>query len=130
VEKVYQTLVPQQVRVCASEWRRAHVASVQFPWLCMTRVFSTCVHMEHTPNPQGHPHGQVHEQTCESVRLLQFGDEVGDLIEHLLALAHETLGLVDRVNDRGVVASTEETGYGRVAQLGHVAEDVHGDLPG
>jgi len=86
--------------------------------------------MEHTPNPQGHPHGQVHEQTCESVRLLQFGDEVGDLIEHLLALAHETLGLVDRVNDRGVVASTEETGYGRVAQLGHVAEDVHGDLPG
>ena len=130
MEKVYQTLVSQQKRVCAAECRHAHVARVQFPELCMTRGFSTCVHMEHTRIPQGHPHQQKHERTCESVGLLQLGDEVGDLIEHLLALTHEALGLVDGVNDRGVVATTEQTGNRWVAELRHVTEDVHGDLSG
>jgi hypothetical protein len=34
------------------------------------------------------------------------------------------------VDDGGVIAAAEETGNGWIAQLGHVAEDVHGDLAG
>lgn len=56
--------------------------------------------------------------------------DLGDEIKGGLVLAHEALGLVDSVNDGGVVAAAEETGNGRVAELGHVPEDVHRDLAG
>lgn len=56
--------------------------------------------------------------------------DVGDLLEYLLAFAHETLDLFNGMNDRGVIAPTEKSCYRRVAEIGEVPKHVHSYLPG
>ena len=47
-------------------------------------------------------------------------DQLGDLVVDLLALLHQGADLLDRVDDRGVVAAAELPGDGRVAEVGEL----------
>lgn len=62
------------------------------------------------------------------LRVLDATDDVGDLVERGFVLAHEALGLVHGMNNGGVVTAAKETSNGWIAELGHVSEDIHGDL--
>src|SRR5450759_2743874 len=47
-----------------------------------------------------------------------------------MTLLHEAGDLLDRMNDGGVVPSSELPPDGRVTEVGQFAEHVHADLPG
>ena len=51
-------------------------------------------------------------------------DQFGDLVVDLLTFLHHPLHLVDRVDDGGVVASTELACDRRMGEVGEVADDV------
>src|SRR4051812_14714809 len=70
-------------------------------------------------------HGQA-----MSAALADLVEQLRDLVVDLAALAHEGLDLLDRVDDRGVITTTELTCDGRIGQVGQIPEDVHGDLAG
>src|ERR1700722_476101 len=56
--------------------------------------------------------------------------ELGDLLVDLAPLLHLPGDLVDCVDHRGVVAIAEHPGDGRIAVVGQVPDQVHGDLAG
>src|SRR5262245_39800229 len=56
--------------------------------------------------------------------------QVVDLVVDLLALCHESLDLLDRMDHGGVVPAAEEAGDRGVAEIGLLAEDVHRHLAG
>src|SRR5689334_9106523 len=55
-------------------------------------------------------------------------DEVRDLVVYEPPFLHESGHLLDRVDDRRVIATTELPGDGWIAEVGELPEDVHADL--
>src|SRR5437660_3133518 len=85
--------------------------------------------------PRAHVRPQCRGRSSEghplaSSTVAEAEGEGGHLLEDGTALLHETGDLVDGVDDGGVVAPTELTADGGVAEVGHLAEHVHADLAG
>src|SRR4051794_27122496 len=78
-------------------------------------------------------HRRFHRRSSRCARSCPALDELGELVHlvvDLALLAHQLLDLLDRVDDRGVVALAEGPGDGGVAEVGDLTAHVHGDLAG